>query len=204
RNSTFENYTYASGDGTGAEPGVEAHAASTVACMYCHSGDKSGTVEKDHGQHPSPSSNCWSSCHYNSEKNPNDRPAHEGAYTNDEDCRQCHVNANDVYYVPPAGGFNLTTNSADTGSNAAHKTFVMDAISNELMEDANEACIACHTHVPVKINWTHAYSLEFNASWQEGVFPPTHFNVSEFEANGTVNVTVYGNATGGGSTSGFP
>ncbi|MGB2728470.1 MAG: hypothetical protein WBD09_08330, partial [Halobacteriota archaeon] len=38
RNSTFENYTYASGDGTGAEPGVEAHAASTVACMYCHSG----------------------------------------------------------------------------------------------------------------------------------------------------------------------
>ena len=87
---------------------------------------------------------------------------------------------------------------------AAHKTFVLNAINNTDMEDANEACIACHTHIAVKINWTHAYSLEFNASFEEGLLPPTHFNVSDWKVNGTVNVTVYGNGSGGGSTSGWP
>jgi hypothetical protein len=33
-----ELYTYASGYGSGSTPGKEAHAASTVPCMHCHSG----------------------------------------------------------------------------------------------------------------------------------------------------------------------
>ena len=44
KNASFDTYAYASGDGTGAEPGKEAHAASTVACMYCHSGEEAGIV----------------------------------------------------------------------------------------------------------------------------------------------------------------
>jgi hypothetical protein len=60
-----------------------------------------------------------------------------------------------------------------------------------------------HTHTSVKINWTHRRSLEFNASFEEGLFPPAHFNVSDFTANGSANVTVYDNASGGGSTSGW-
>ena len=53
----------------------------------------------------------------------------------------------------------------------------MNSISNPDMEDANEACVACHTGIAVKINWTHAYSLEFNAT-PTLTLPPTHFNVS--------------------------
>ncbi|MGB2841768.1 MAG: hypothetical protein WBC40_04740 [Halobacteriota archaeon] len=207
RNSTFENYTYASGDGTGApQPGVEAHAASTVACMYCHSGDRSGVVGSVMKEHTAPYfiRDCWSMCHYDPSYT-NNRLPHEGAYTNRDDCLRCHgdVHTSTVYYVPPAGGFNLTIDGADTGSNAAHKTFVMNAISNLEMEDANEACIACHTHIAVKINWTHRYSLEFNCT-PTLELPPTHFNVTDWSINGTYNVTVYGNGTGGGSTSGWP
>jgi len=189
-------YTYASGDGSGATPGKQAHAASTIPCMYCHSGGSQGMA----GNHGSGSAgfDCLT-CHGT---NP-----HEGRYTNAEDCRRCHANAitKGVYDVPPAGGFNLTANATDTGSQAAHKTFVMDAISNTKMEDANEACIACHTSIPVKIRWTHGRSLEFNATYDKGlVLPPTHFNTSDYEANGTVNVTSYGNYSGGANTSSFP
>ncbi|MBC8521530.1 MAG: hypothetical protein ISS94_01510 [Candidatus Syntrophoarchaeum sp.] len=114
-------------------------------------------------------------------------------------CSKCHGP-----YDLTAGGFGLTPRSYDSGTKAAHKTFVLNAINNTDMEGANEACIACHTHIAVKINWTHRYSLEFNASFEDGLYPPTHFNVSDWKVNGTVNVTVYGNGSGGGSTSGWP
>ncbi len=189
KNTSFATYTYASENGTGAQPGVEAHAASTVACMYCHSGNESGTFD---------TTGC--TCHLSPEGM---FIGHEGRYKTHEDCDRCHHTVASHQHVPPAGGFNLTTNETDTGEMAAHKTFVMNAISNPDMEDANEACIACHTHIAVKINWTHAYSLEFTALCEEGVYPPTHFNVSDWKVNGTVNVMVYGNGTGGGSTSGW-
>ncbi|MBC8235658.1 hypothetical protein H8E77_39430 [bacterium] len=77
-----------------------------------------------------------------------------------EPCGNCHAeytgNPHVFTFDLEAGGFNLTVNPDDTGEKAAHKTFVLDAITNEHMEGANEACIGCHTHVPVKINWTHA------------------------------------------------
>ncbi|OFV68273.1 MAG: hypothetical protein SCAL_000913 [Candidatus Syntrophoarchaeum caldarius] len=181
QNASFTNYTYASGDGTGSTPGKEAHAASTVPCMYCHSGDKSG-VTPIHAA----SFNCWS-CHQAPNQNPNNRPAHEGAYTNNEDCRRCHANAatGDVYYIPPAGGFNLTINTSDTGSLAAHKKFVLDSIENvTMMEDANEACIGCHTGVGVNISWTKNVVLEFSASENE----TGSWSIPDFSAAGS-NVT---------------
>ena len=114
---------------------------------------------------------------------------------------------------PHAGGFaNVTGSPYDyatstrPGGHAAHQTFVQQAINDDLgkrMEDANEACIACHTAIPVKINWTHAYSLEFNATYGLDL-PPTHFNVTDWAVNGTVNVTTYGNESGGGSTTTWP
>ena len=204
RNSTYENYTY--GDvGTSATdvtPGKESHAASTVPCMYCHSGNKSGEA------HPTIFSNCWS-CHQFPSQNPDKkRPVHEGRYTNDEDCKRCHANAHmgKVYCIPPAGGFNLTIDTTDTGELAAHKTFVMNAISDSDMEDANEACIACHTKIPVIINWTHRYSLEFNCTPEFEKLPPTHFNVTAWSINGTYNITVFGwrNGTGNTSKEGWP
>ena len=138
RNQTFEDYT------------KEAHASSTVPCMYCHSGDKYGVKHTNAANF-----DCWS-CHHDPGQNPSRRPAHEGRYTNSEDCRRCHGNATtgDVYYIPPAGGFSLTTNASDTGKNASHNGFVIGAIGDETMEDANEACIACHTESRAEIEFT--------------------------------------------------
>ncbi len=137
-------------------------------------------------------------------------------------CMACHE-FNASYTAPPAGGFsdpyvNISdnkdpvtgfkfnyTNTTLLGGHAAHQGFVVGAINDTRMEDANEACIACHTQIPVKITWTHAYSLEFNATYNESLsLPPTHFDTSNYTANGTVVVDSYGNETGAANTTHFP
>jgi hypothetical protein len=122
-----ELYTYASGYGTGSTPGKEAHAASIIPCMYCHSG----------------------------------KFAH-GEASASEDCLKCHdlVFPFDI----DAGGFGLGEDPSDTGTKSAHLKFVLDVMNNSLMEDSNEACIACHTRIGVNITWTKNVYLEFNAS----------------------------------------
>jgi len=73
-------------------------------------------------------------------------------------CMECHeVNI----WGPYAGGFTNKTNStyqyADAthnGTKAAHNVFVQGAVNETLMEDSNEACIACHTVTPVNISFT--------------------------------------------------
>jgi len=188
-------YTYASGDGSGATPGKQSHAASTIPCMYCHSGGSQGIA----ANHWSYYSNCWSWCHWM-----DPQPPHNGRFQRDEECYRCHGN-NPVRDVPPAGGFNLTANATDTGERAAHKTFVMNSISNPDMEDANEACIACHTGIPVQINWTHAMNLVLNATYiKSKKVPPTHFEAHNFSANGTVIVISYGNWSGGAKNGSWP
>ena len=126
-------------------------------------------------------------------------------------CMVCHeANTSDISRHPGwfAGGFNIskaispynyTPNATYSGKHAAHNLFIVRAIEDSTMEDSNEACIACHTHVPVKINWTHRVSLEFNCT-PTGTLPPAHFNVTDWAVNGTTNVTVYGNTTGFGAT----
>jgi len=197
-------YTYASGDGTGAQPGVEAHAASTVPCMYCHSGEDVG----GRGTHGGFTSNCCL-CHHDGDDDHyyhGNRFYDGGTSTEKCECIKCHpVIGDDVLYVPPAGGFNLTANSTDTGRIAAHKSFVMASISNPDMEDANEACIACHTGIPVQINWTHAANLVLNATYiPSKKVPPTHFKAHDFSENGTVLVISYGNWSGGAKNGSWP
>ena len=203
KNASFDTYTYASGDSAGAEPGKEAHAASTVPCMYCHSGNNSGVVDSDFNHSNWGDKNCFK-CHPVNGPNWHDKPE----YFCVDDCRKCHVNkaTKAVYYIPPAGGFNLTTNATDTGSHAAHMKFVTDAISDKTMEDANEACIACHTGIPVQISWTHAMNLVFNASYCSRNLKetPTHFNTSNYTVNGTVLVISYGNWSGGAKNGSWP
>jgi len=191
-------YTYARGYGSGSEPGVEAHAVSTIECMDCH-----GIPDGGYWNH-------WSYEEY------------------DQRCYLCHGGSGwyrGVYLegskeIPDrgysdfisAGGFGLGTTDDDdpsinprAGKHAAHKAFVLDSINNTELEGSNEACIACHTSIPVKIRWTHGRSLEFNATYDKGlVLPPTHFNTSGYKANGTVNVTSYGNYSGGANTTKFP
>ena len=177
RNTTFESYTYASVNAD-VIPGKESHAASTVPCMYCHSGDKYGVRHANFA-----TGGCWDLCHH-----ADSPPPHEGRYTNDEDCRRCHANAHTghVYYIPPAGGFGLTTNASDTGKNASHISFVLSAIENETMEDANEACIACHTKMSVEIwfNVTTEAKITVNNSYNQSY---SYWDVEEITPSNYTN-----------------
>ena len=145
----YPKYTYALGLGTGSTPGKEAHAASTVECMDCH-----GIVDDlyDSG-----------STHHASNYD----------YGYDQPCGRCHA-GNNFNNVFAAGGFNLTKGKSswawdydpatdDTGEKEAHMKFVLDAMEEDLMEGANEACIACHTKVGVNITWTKNEYMEFTA-----------------------------------------
>lgn len=189
-------YTYASVSDTYSSytPGKEAHAATTIPCMYCHSGNDTGEM-------------TCSGCHDTDVTQMIDRHGGRfspGYYRNSE-CLKCHGkdNAGHGYHIPPAGGFNLTANATDTGSFAAHRKFVERAIANNLMQDANEACIACHTGVAVKINWTHSRSIEFDIGLQNPITTdcgPHNWSVTDWQTNGTAYATTWGNTTGNSTT----
>jgi len=145
-----ESITYAKGDGT-YQAGVEAHAASTISCAYCHLD-----------------------------------PGVSGA--------------------PPAGGFGLANStfySNDTGSAAAHLDFVTSAATDPLLEDSNEACIACHTHVAVKINFTHYGAMEFDVNYNTltGEYETSNYKINT--STGVTNV-IWGNASGTGWVNTYP
>ncbi len=173
-------YTYASGDGSGSTPGKEAHAASTVPCMYCHSGE-------DRGGYPMHDSVLYCSCHDDGGEPyyyHGDRFYTGTSNTNPGECIRCHpTNGTHVSYVPPAGGFGLTTNSADTGSLAAHRRFVLNAQCNDMQADANEACIACHTHMRVEMNFnvTSGLMLYVNDSYN---LSSSYWNVTDISPAG--------------------
>jgi hypothetical protein len=186
----FNNYTYASGEGSGSTPGKEAHAAAVIECMHCHG------VYRDNGK--------WG--HYAFTK-----------YPEYEECQRCHgggewgaPRGHDDFIS--AGGFGIedpanpghNTTDTDTGEKAAHKKFVLDAINDTTMSGANEACLACHTMIGVKLNWTHARSLEFDIGLDSPVTTETgvhNWTMSNWAVNGTANATVWGNTTGAGNTS---
>jgi hypothetical protein len=158
------NYTFASGwldnDPSGSTPGVEAHAAATIACMACHQLNNTGNY-------------------------------------------------------PGAGGFNITaydyvsspymySNSSNPGTYAAHNAFIAQAINDTTLQDSNEACIACHTYIAVKINWQHARSLEFDVGLGDPITTPEgphNWTMSNWDYNKSeiANVTVWGNTSGNGS-----
>jgi len=98
-------------------------------------------------------------------------------YGYDEPCGRCHA-GNNFNNVFAAGGFNLTKGKSswawdydpatdDTGEKEAHMKFVLDAMEEDLMEGANEACIACHTRIGVNITWTKKVYLKFTAEEDE-------------------------------------
>ena len=175
----FNNYTYGSGEGGASTPGEEAHAAAVIECMDCHGVDETG--QYNHGSWP------------------------EYSETGDT-CYKCHIDGNyfgDDDFIA-AGGFNLTGRSWDTGENAAHMKFVLDAINDTTMAGANEACLACHTMIAVKMNWTHARSLEFDIGIGDPMTTETgvhNWTMSGWDVNGTASATVWGNTTGAGNTS---
>ncbi len=141
-------FTYASGDGTGSVPGEETHTASAVECMECHEGFGIDTF-----------STC-SSCHFTS------TPDHPEEWF-DEPCGNCHATyTGEPHFTSKleAGGFNLTVNSSDTGEKAAHRQFALEAIGDNIMEGANEACIGCHTAADVNTTYQLPNRYEVNVT----------------------------------------
>lgn len=172
----FNGITFASVSGsyTSYTSGVQAHAASVVRCMDCHGA-------------------------YNNLN-------HVNYYLSlgSQTCYACHGSPGlfSADYVI-AGGFGLTAMPGDTGKYAAHLAFVREAANNSTLRGENEACIACHTAVPVKINWTHARSIEFNITLSNNIttpYGPHNWSITNWRPNGTAWVIVYGNTTGHGAT----
>ena len=162
-NKYYFTYARVNTSPTDVQPGKQAHAASTVPCMYCHSGAEWGWY------HPYTFTGKSCSCHgtgdggdpyyYHGDrfftgcsKDDSDCPVDASAAEVPGECIKCHGTGPPIY-IPPAGGFNLTANTTDTGINASHYSFVMQAIKNQTLTDANEACIACHTKIKLKINF---------------------------------------------------
>jgi len=117
-------------------------------------------------------------------------------------CMVCHEYGTGYVF---AGGFNQSAVEASAGKttpyyynhsngtggeHAAHNQFIGQAIKNDLMEDSNEACIACHTRVGVNITWTKNTVLAFTADENEtGVW-----TVGDFAVEGdNVTYTTYAN-----------
>gem|GEM_PF-6793140 len=81
--------------------------------------------------------------------------------------------------------------------------FINEARNSTLLKDENEACTACHTAAAVKINWTHARSLEFAIGLGDPATTPNgphNWTVTNWDCNETAKATVWGNTTGYGAT----
>jgi len=172
-------------------PGTTYHAASLVSCLECHGGDQTKGVAGYQIETAEP---------YN----------HAGWLINAEDgtssCSNCHYSS--AAHTPAfehaleAGGFGLTSAPNDTGKLEAHNNFVRGTggVLRLGYGAANDACVACHTHVPVDINFQKKYKLTFDANAFTGGNggSDTHGNwsVGGFGAEGTVDIHVYGNGSG--------
>ena len=170
--------TYASGEGGGSTPGKEAHAGATIECMDCHGiNEVKEAGYPDHEDYPEYSADL-------------------------QTCKKCHWNEISGFDIS-AGGLGLDVSYDDIGENAAHKKFVLDAINDTTMSGANEACLACHTMIGVKITWTHRRSLEFDIGLDE---PATldsgvhNWTIDNWAVSGTANATVWGYSNGTGVT----
>jgi len=101
-------------------------------------------------------------------------------------CLDCHSGT----------GPGVDARSILVGSVEAHKPFANEANNSLLLRGSNEACISCHTHVAVDINWTKAYKISFNA--KENATTGLHeWTVDNFATEGTVQIQTYGNRSGG-------
>lgn len=131
-------------------------------------------------------------------------------------CMLCHQSGASSKLSEPsyagyyAGGFNVTDMGVDPSYNysngtyhghlAAHNAFVAKAINNKTLMDSNEACVACHTFTPVKLNWSHARTLEFRVGLSDADITteqgPHNWTITEWTTNGTAYANVYGDTWG--------
>lgn len=74
------------------------------------------------------------------------------------------------------------------GTEEVHKAFYNESLNSKFLKGANEACIACHTHINVNITWTRATTIEFTST-EKVLSDGSHsWNITNFNATGS-NVT---------------
>ncbi|MDW7727973.1 MAG: hypothetical protein SCH70_12855 [Candidatus Methanoperedens sp.] len=145
-------------------PGTAYHAASLVSCLECHGG-----VEP--------------LGHYSRVLDGEEAAS----------CEQCHYGYPSGYRWTElgAGGFGLTAGVHDNGSSEAHNEFVgtNDELTRFKGGASNGACVACHTHVAVEINYTRPDTYKFDANF----FSSGNEEVGGFSATGMVSSNSSGN-----------
>lgn len=142
---------YAEGGGT---PGVDTHAASTIACMACHEYEAHIMKGPFAGGFKQPKGSQF---------------AYTGKVSIDSD-----------------------TQVISDGDHAVHNAYVQSAVNSNMMEDSNEACIACHTAIPMEIDWTRGYAMRS----QSVADSLGDWTVQQLGASGTYAVTTYSDGYG--------
>ncbi|VVB90654.1 Cytochrome c7 c [uncultured archaeon] len=169
-------------------PGSQYHAASLVSCMECHGGEKeTGIAGYEIQSAPPYKHESWL-------LDPTDTT---------HSCNDCHYGSGALRERNlEAGGFGLTTYGNDTGNTEAHKDFVGagKGVLRFGYGAANDACVGCHTHVAVSINFQKKYMLTLDANAFTGGAGGSgnhgNWSVGNFDSKGTVNVVEFGNGTG--------
>ncbi len=164
-------------------PGTTYHAASLVSCMECHGGEQ---------MKGAPGYEISTSTPYN----------HRAFVASS--CSACHYGGDEAKGAMAAGGFadasgiGLTTGNASEGKSEAHNEFVYSD-SQGILRNASDgygasniACVACHTHVAVDINFQKKYKVKLDA-YGTGT---GNWNVGGYAAEGTVMISEYGNSDG--------
>ncbi len=176
--SDFDCYTchrankiirYAAGGGT-VNPGKQAHAASTIACMECHEYNAKVTQGPFAGGFKVSSSGSSSDSH-----------DWEGWFGGPQSVP--HSSQSTV-----RSPFNYTGGDSTAGIEEVHNTYVQAAIGNDWMEDSNEACIACHTDIAMEIDWTLASTMYTQAKAEE----LGRWTMEQFEARDFYETTTFG------------
>ncbi len=181
-----------------------------VPCEKCHADINDEMISGDNGVHTTlagPGCDCHRvnatasrfGGNYASGDDTGSTPGTESHAAETIACMICHEQGATFAMGIFAGGFNQTAvydgisgqreywyndTNGTGGEYAAHNAFLNQAIENDLMEDSNEACIACHTRVGVNITWTKNTVLEFTA----GEDDLGNWTLTDFKATGD-NVT---------------
>lgn len=173
-----------------------------IPCLKCH-GDivseltQPGTVNALHraqaGPNPDGTGGCYA-CHVTVA--PVDK---EGLTRGGADGNKFHAAAApmclDCHGAGLTTGPGVDARSILTGPDEVHKPFATQAGAStaQLLKGANEACVACHTHIKANIEWTKATTIEFKAT-EDGLAPdaPHTWIVNNFKATGTATVTTTG------------
>ncbi|VVB96261.1 Cytochrome c7 c [uncultured archaeon] len=176
----------------------EAHAATTIACLSCHSGLKGLKA----------GGNVCFSCHNGafrptvsgSQQFPMHALAYKYGMGHPEDdpvrsCAQCHrvtstyTDTGDIE-AKKDNVFIKLVNATITGADEAHTTYYYqskypDNQTTIKLKDANSACLGCHSHAGVNVTWRRSIGYEMTVNTSTA----GKFDVNVTGISSTMNVT---------------